>query len=194
MEHDPPIASETFSEVDHAFMRLALQQAECALQKGEVPVGCVIVHNDVAVASTHNLREETDDPTAHAEILAIRQAALALGSWRLSGTTAYVTLEPCPMCAGALVNARVDRLVFATLDPKAGATTTLYTIGTDVRLNHRFKVEYGLMQDESARLLKDFFADIRKRQREQKQLLRDTALATSPESEHSVPSKTWSET
>lgn len=162
-----------FSDVDHHFMRLAVGEAELALSKGEVPVGCVIVHGQDVIARTHNLREETNDPTAHAEILAIREAAESRASWRLSGTTAYVTLEPCPMCAGALVNARVDRLVFATLDPKAGATTTLYSIGTDLRLNHRLKVEYGLMQDDSARLLKDFFADIRRRQRELKILARD---------------------
>jgi tRNA(adenine34) deaminase len=109
----------------------------------------------------HNLRERAQDPTAHAELIALKAAAARLGTWRLSGVTAYVTLEPCPMCAGALVNARVDRVVYGATDPKAGATNTLYTIGSDPRLNHRFEVTSGVLAQECGALLSQFFARIR---------------------------------
>jgi tRNA(adenine34) deaminase len=150
---------------DETFMGLALDEARIAEEAGEVPVGCVIVHEGSVISRGHNLREEIQDPTAHAELLALRDAARALGTWRLSGATCYVTLEPCPMCAGALVNARVDRVVFGAEDPKAGATTTLYTIGTDLRLNHRFALTPGVRRDESAELLKRFFGSIREKRR-----------------------------
>lgn len=150
---------------DEAWMRRALELAEDAERAGEVPVGCVVVHGGRVVAEAHNLREATQDPTAHAEMIAIREAARALGTWRLSGCEVYVTLEPCPMCAGALVNARVDRVVFATDDPKAGATVTLYTIGADSRLNHRFTQTAGVLRDEAAALLRRFFARIRSERR-----------------------------
>jgi tRNA(adenine34) deaminase len=146
-------------------MREALAEAEAAEREGEVPVGCVIVHEGRVIGRGHNLREKTQDPTTHAELLAIRQAAQTLGSWRLSGCEVYVTLEPCPMCAGALVNARVDRVVFATEDPKAGATVTLYGIGADPRLNHRFAQTTGVLREEGAGLLKRFFSRIRASQK-----------------------------
>ena len=151
---------------DEGFMRLAIEEAALAEAKGEVPVGCVVVHEGQVIARGHNLREQTQDPTTHAEVLAVRDAARARGTWRLSGCEVYVTLEPCPMCAGALVNARVDRVIFATEDPKAGATWTLYTIGSDTRLNHRFAQTSGVLQAEASRQLKAFFARIRKAQRE----------------------------
>jgi tRNA(Arg) A34 adenosine deaminase TadA len=146
-------------------MREALLEAEAAEREGEVPVGCVIVREGKVIARGHNLREQSQDPTTHAELLAIRDAARALGSWRLSGCEVYVTLEPCPMCAGALVNARVDRVVFATDDPKAGATVTLYGIGSDARLNHRFAQTIGVLREEGAGILKRFFGRIRAAQK-----------------------------
>jgi tRNA(adenine34) deaminase len=156
---------------DERFMDAALEEARRAGEKGEVPVGSVIVYEGHVVARGHNLREATQDPTAHAELLALKEAARALGTWRLSGATCYVTLEPCPMCAGALVNARIDRVVFAADDPKAGATTTLYPIGSDSRLNHRFALTGGVRKDEASRLLKDFFARLRQDQKSGRAIL-----------------------
>jgi tRNA(adenine34) deaminase len=155
-------------EHDERFMREALAEALRAEAEGEVPVGCVIVHEGQVIARGHNLREQTQDPTTHAEVLAIRDAARAIGSWRLSGCEVYVTLEPCPMCAGALVNARVDRVIFATEDPKAGATVSLFGIGTDPRLNHRFAQTSGVLKDEASQVLKEFFGRIRRLQKEAK--------------------------
>jgi tRNA(adenine34) deaminase len=147
---------------DEHWMRLALAEAELAASKGEVPVGCVIVSSaGKLLASGHNLRETDDDPTAHAELVAIRSAAQNLGTWRLEDTTLYVTLEPCVMCAGAMVNARVGRVVYGADDPKAGACTTLFKIGQDLRLNHRFPVVKGVLAEESASLLRTFFAALR---------------------------------
>ncbi len=157
-----------FEAIDEAFMRLALEEADRAEAEGEVPVGCVIVHAGEVIARAHNLREQTQDPTSHAEILAIRAAARRRGSWRLDGCEVYVTLEPCPMCAGALVNARVERVIFATPDPKAGATTTLYRIGEDPRLNHRFRQTTDVLRAEAAGKLRDFFGRIRRNQRARK--------------------------
>jgi tRNA(adenine34) deaminase len=142
-------------------MRAAIDEAKLAEGKGEVPVGAVIVHEGSVIGRGHNLRELSQDPTTHAEMIAIRQAAEALGSWRLIDTTLYVTLEPCPMCAGALVNARVPRVVWGCSDPKAGATETLYTIGSDPRLNHRFDCVPGVLAEECSTLLSGFFAAIR---------------------------------
>jgi tRNA(adenine34) deaminase len=142
-------------------MRLALAEAETALAENEVPVGAVIVHGQRVIAAAHNQREQLHDPTAHAEMIAITQAADALGSWRLAGCTLYVTLEPCPMCAGALVNARVARLVYGCLNPKAGAVATLYAIPTDARLNHRMEVTGGVLAEECAALLREFFEALR---------------------------------
>jgi tRNA(adenine34) deaminase len=144
------------------WMQVALGEADAAASKGEVPVGCAIVSSTGELLATgHNLRETDEDPTAHAEIVAIRMAAKKLGSWRLEDTTLYVTLEPCVMCAGAMVNARVARLVYGADDPKAGACTTLYTIGADTRLNHRFSIEGGVLAEESADRLRRFFAALR---------------------------------
>ena len=146
---------------DEHWMRAAIDEARLAEGKGEVPVGAVIVHDDEIIGRGHNLRELSQDPTTHAEMIAIREAAEALGSWRLIDTALYVTLEPCPMCAGALVNARVPRVVWGANDPKAGATVTLYTIGSDPRLNHRFECVPGVLADECSALLSSFFAAIR---------------------------------
>lgn len=127
----------------------------------EVPVGAVVVDSSGVVASAHNLRRSLNDPTAHAEILALREAARLKGTWHLSDCTLYVTLEPCPMCAGALVNARVGTLVYGAADPKAGACGTLYTITNDPRLNHEVRVISGVLQDECAEVLRQFFSRLR---------------------------------
>ena len=144
-----------------AWMGLAIAEAKAAAAMGEVPVGCVIVKGDAVIARAHNLRESDKDPTAHAEMIAIRAAARAVGDHRLNGATVYVTLEPCAMCAGALVHARVDRVVYGCADPKAGAVHTLFAIGRDERLNHRFEVEAGVRADECAALLRTFFEALR---------------------------------
>lgn len=142
-------------------MREAIVLAEQARAQGEVPVGAVVVRNGSIIGRGYNRRELDQDPLAHAEILAIRDAVAQLGSWRLIGTTCFVTLEPCPMCAGALVNARVGRVVYGAADPKAGAVQTLFEIGNDTRLNHRFEVEAGVLAEECGSLLTTFFRDIR---------------------------------
>jgi len=143
-------------------MRRALAAAEEAGGKGEVPVGAVVTLGDQIVAVAHNERETCSDPTAHAEIVALRRAAAAVGNWRLNDAHLYVTMEPCPMCAGALVNARIRRLYFGCDDPKAGAVRTLYRILDDRRLNHRVEVVPGLMALEGATLLRDFFGRLRR--------------------------------
>ena len=143
-------------------MRLALEDADLAAGEGEVPVGCVVVDADGReLARGRNARESLSDPTAHAEVMAIRAAAARTASWRLEGATCYVTLEPCAMCAGALVLARVSRVVYGCPDPKAGAVTTLFGIGRDPRLNHRFEVVSGVLAEECADRLKRFFAALR---------------------------------
>lgn len=142
---------------DSFFMTEALKEAAIAADEGEVPVGCVIVHAGRIIGRAHNLREQLNDPTAHAEMIAITQASATLASWRLTGCTAYVTIEPCPMCAGALVLARVDRLVFGARDDKAGACGTLYNVVQDDRLNHRIEITKGVLADEAATLLQEFF-------------------------------------
>ena len=139
-------------------MLLALEQARRAQRHGDVPVGAVLLGPDgTLVSGAGNERELTGDPTAHAEVLALRRAAGALGSWRLAGCTLVVTLEPCTMCAGALVLARVERLVFGAFDPKAGAVASLFDVVRDPRLNHRVDVRGGLLAEECGRLLRDFF-------------------------------------
>ena len=145
-------------------MREAIAEARLALEKDEVPIGCVIVHDptDRVIGRGHNLRETKHDPTAHAELVAMREAAQALGHWRLIDCTLYVTLEPCPMCAGGIVNGRLPRLVYGCDDLKAGAVRTLYRIADDARLNHRAEVESGVLADESADLLRSFFASRRR--------------------------------
>lgn len=149
------------SDTDEEWMQVAIGEARLAEAKGEVPVGAVIVHGERAIGRGHNQRESSQDPTAHAEMIALRQAANELGSWRLIDTTLYVTLEPCPMCAGAMVNARVPRVVWGCDDPKAGATKTLYTIGSDERLNHQFECVPSVLGDDCSALLSQFFAAIR---------------------------------
>ena len=139
-------------------MALALAQARQAAERGEVPIGAVVALDGEVLSARHNERESTNDPTAHAEILALRDAAAARGSSRLDGAVLVTTLEPCPMCAGAAIMARVARVVFAAEDPKAGACGTLYNLGADPRLNHNFEVVAGIAREESATLLKDFFA------------------------------------
>jgi len=146
---------------DDAAMALALAEAAAAVDHGDVPVGAVALVDGRVVASRHNERERTGDPTAHAELLALVDAAAAVGSWRLGGVTLVVTLEPCPMCAGALVAARVGRLVFGAADPKAGACGSLYNLCADPRLNHEVPVSAGIRADEAAGLLTAFFGDRR---------------------------------
>ncbi|MGF1635014.1 MAG: tRNA adenosine(34) deaminase TadA [Phycisphaerae bacterium] len=138
-------------------MRLALEQAALADAAGEVPVGCVIVRGDDVVGAGHNLRENAADPTAHAEVVAMRAAAAAQGHWRLTDCTLYVTLEPCCMCAGAIVNARVPHVVFGCRDPKAGAAGSLMNLLNDPRLNHRCDIEESVLQEACAELLRAFF-------------------------------------
>lgn len=142
---------------DTFYMEMALAQAREAFACGEVPVGAVLVRGDRVIAACRNRCEELKDPTAHAEILAIREAGRILGGWRLPGTTLYVTLEPCLMCAGALVQARVERLVYGAADPKGGACGTLYNIVQDERLNHRLAVTGGILEAACAALLQKFF-------------------------------------
>ena len=144
------------------WMRLALDEARAAAEEDEVPVGAIIVAAGRVVASAHNQREQLEDPTAHAEMIALTQAAAALGSWRLEGCTLYVTLEPCPMCAGAILQARVPIVVWGAADPKAGAVESLYKLFDDPRLNHRVDHTGHVMADECGRILSEFFRQKRK--------------------------------
>ncbi|MGA2322627.1 MAG: tRNA adenosine(34) deaminase TadA [Sedimentisphaerales bacterium] len=143
--------------VDEQYMRIAIDQAKIAEENGDVPIGAVIVHNNTIIAKAYNQREQLQDPTAHAEIIALTQAAAALENWHLNDCTIYVTLEPCCMCAGALVLARIDRLVYGCDDPKTGAVKSLYNIVQDKRLNHRVEVTSGVLTDECGALLTEFF-------------------------------------
>lgn len=147
--------------VDRSWMEAALDEARRAGELGEVPIGAVVVLGGEVIGRGYNRREVDGDPTAHAEMLAIRQAARAIGGWRLGGATLYVTLEPCAMCAGALVASRVDRLVFGAHDPKAGYCGSLGNLVQDSRLNHRMAVTAGVLAEESGRLLRDFFRRLR---------------------------------
>jgi len=142
---------------DERYMRMALDAAAVAEENGDVPIGAVIVYQNQVIGRAYNQREQLKDPTAHAEIIALTQAASFIGSWRLHGCTIYVTLEPCPMCAGALVLGRLDRLVYGCADPKTGACGSLYDIVRDERLNHRLEVTSGVLADDCARLLQEFF-------------------------------------
>ncbi len=142
---------------DERFMQLALEEARRAAEEGEVPIGAVVVCGGEVVARAHNRRETDADPSAHAEFSAMLEASRALGRWRLTGCTVYVTLEPCLMCAGLMVNARIDRCVYGASDPKGGALGTLYDVSADPRLNHAFAVTPGVLADESAELLRSFF-------------------------------------
>lgn len=151
-----PLAANLFQPHDH-WMRQALDQARTAFEQEEVPVGAVIVHHDAIIGFGCNQRETLQDPTAHAEIIAITQAAQSLGSWRLLDCTLYVTLEPCPMCAGAIVQARIPTVVYGTTDHKAGACHSLFQITDDPRLNHRCTVIGGVLQDDCRDILREFF-------------------------------------
>jgi len=142
---------------DEYFMRLALREAERALEHDDVPIGAVVVRDGEVIGAGHNERELREDPTAHAESIALREAARQLGSWRVLDSVLYVTLEPCPMCAGAIVLARVPRVVYGTDDPKAGAAGSVMNLLDHPRLNHRPEVASGLLRDECAELLVDFF-------------------------------------
>jgi tRNA(adenine34) deaminase len=149
------------TSADIVWMREALAEAERAGAIGEVPVGAVVVRGGEVIGRGHNRRETDGDPLAHAELLAIREAARRMGGWRLTECTLYCTLEPCPMCAGALVNSRVERLVYGAADPKAGWCGTLGNLVQDSRLNHRLEVTAGVLAEESAALLRGFFASLR---------------------------------
>ena len=144
-------------KTDQRFMNAAIEAAHIAEQNGDVPIGAIIVHQERIIAKAYNQREQLNDPTAHAEIIALTQAAEFLKSWRLHGCTIYVTLEPCPMCAGALVLARMDRLVYGCDDPKTGACNSLYNIVQDERLNHRLEVTKGILEKQCSQLLQSFF-------------------------------------
>ena len=158
MSQQPPDAA----VLDQRFMELALREAERAAAEDEVPIGAVIVHDRRVIAAAHNQREQLRDPTAHAEMIALTQAAGALSDWRLEGCTMYVSLEPCAMCAGAIVLARLPRLVYGATDPKAGAVHSLYQLLDDPRLNHRVPVTPGVLADRCAELLSQFFEQKRR--------------------------------
>lgn len=149
------------SDSDAFFMHEALREARRAAAMGEVPIGAVVVCGGEIIGRGHNLRETDRDPTAHAEMVAMRRAAHHKGAWRLTGTTVYATIEPCPMCAGALVMARVARLVYGAPDPKAGAVHSLYRITEDPRLNHRVEVRAGVLAEACAQEMRDFFQRLR---------------------------------
>lgn len=148
---------------DLPYMEAALREAERAAARGEVPVGAVVVRDGEIIAAAHNLRETAQDFSAHAELVAMRRAAERLGSWRLVGCTVYVTLEPCPMCAGAMVMARIDRCVFGAADPKGGFAGTLGDLSAHPGLNHRFEVTGGVLEADCAEVLKRFFRGLRRR-------------------------------
>ncbi len=146
---------------DNYYMDIALEEAEKAADKLEVPVGAVVVQSGQVIGRGHNLREASQDPTSHAEMIAIRAAANEIGSWRLEEADLYVTLEPCPMCAGAILQARLKRVVYGATDPKAGAAGTLYNLLEDERFNHQVELVIGVRAEESSQLLQDFFRQLR---------------------------------
>lgn len=146
---------------DKDFMKIALLEAEYAFNEGEIPIGAVLVYDGKIITRAHNKKESTFDPTAHAEMVVIKEAASVLNKWRLSHSTIYVTKEPCIMCAGAMINARIHKLVFGCSDPKGGAVISLYRILTDERLNHQVEVVSGVLEDESKMILRRFFDELR---------------------------------
>jgi tRNA(adenine34) deaminase len=152
---------ETLLDTDESWMRVALAEAKEAREAGEVPVGAVLVRNGELLAAAHNHPIALHDPSAHAELLAIRRAAVAVGNYRLPGTTLYVTLEPCLMCAGAILHARIDRLVFGAADPKNGAVVSLYRLFDDRRFNHAVSVTEGVLRDACGEILSGFFREKR---------------------------------
>ncbi|TLY41356.1 MAG: nucleoside deaminase [Nitrospirae bacterium] len=149
------------ADKDLEYMRLALEQAGLAPALGEVPIGAVLVQDGQVLAQVHNFREVWQDPTAHAEIVAIREAAGRLGTWRLTGATLYVTVEPCSMCAGAIIQSRISRLVFGARDPKAGACGSVFNLPEERRLNHKVEVTGGVLERESQELIQTFFRTLR---------------------------------
>jgi tRNA(adenine34) deaminase len=151
---------------DAYWMGVALREAKKAAERGEVPIGAVIVRDEMVLGRGYNMREGKHDPTAHAEMIAIRQASRKTGGWRLTGATLYVTLEPCVMCMGAILLARFDRVVFGCHDPKGGAAGSLYDLSNDVRLNHRVAMTSGVREEECSAILSGFFAELRKRKQE----------------------------
>jgi tRNA(adenine34) deaminase len=155
------------------FMREALLEAKKAEEIGEVPIGAVVVRNGEVIGRGHNLRETTHDPTAHAEIIAIRQASEAVGGWRLNECDLYVTLEPCPMCAGAIIQARIANVIYGTVDPKAGCAGTLMNLLDDERFNHQTAVITGVLQGECAALLSGFFRNLREKRKREKEAKRN---------------------
>ena len=169
-------------EEDERFMRLALQEARRAADEGEVPIGAVVVCDGKVISSAHNRRELDHDPSAHAEFRAMTEAAQALGRWRLSGCTVYVTLEPCLMCAGLMVNARIDRCVYGAPDPKGGALGTLFDVSHDRRLNHEFAVTSGVLEDECASVLREFFQARRAARKAEKRSSKQSGTSGSPDS------------
>lgn len=157
------------NEKSHEYWMIrAINEARKAEAKAEVPIGCLIVRDGKIIARGHNLRETARDPSAHAEMIAIRKAARKLDSWRLLDTTLYVTLEPCTMCMGAIVLARIPKVVFGCLDPKGGAAGSLYDFSSDPRLNHSVELISQILESECSKLLSDFFSDLRKRKRRTK--------------------------
>lgn len=157
---------------DAFFMGIALEEARAAAADNEVPIGAAVVYEGQVIARAHNRRELDEDPSAHAEFKAMLGAAKALGHWRLTGCTVYVTLEPCLMCAGLMVNSRIDRCVYGAKDPKGGAVGTLFDVSHDPRLNHEFEVTSGVREEECAQVLRDFFRMRRKEKRAAKQVAR----------------------
>jgi tRNA(adenine34) deaminase len=149
--------NEMSNKSDEELMQIAIKEAQIAEENGDVPIGAVIVYENQIIGKAYNQREQLQDPTAHAEIIALTQAAAFMESWRLRGCTMYVTLEPCPMCAGALVLSRMDRLVYGCEDPKTGAVVSLYNILNDERLNHIIKVTSGVLAEECSDILQQFF-------------------------------------
>jgi tRNA(adenine34) deaminase len=162
--------------LDHEhFMKLAMEEAKKAEEIGEVPIGAVIVKDGEVIARGYNLRETTNDPTAHAEMIAIREAAACLGGWRLEGCSLYVTLEPCPMCAGAIIQSRIELVVYGAEDPKAGCVGTLMDLLSDTRFNHQAEVISGVLQEECGEILTRFFRSLRQKKKELKRLAKESA-------------------
>lgn len=155
-------------ERDKYFMQLAIREAKKAEQLGEVPIGAVIVYEGDVIARGHNLRESTQNATTHAELLAIQDACKVIGSWRLEETTLYVTLEPCPMCAGAIIQSRIPRVVYGARDPKGGCVHSLYHLLNDERFNHESNVTEGILEEQCGQLLTDFFRALRQRKKAKK--------------------------
>ncbi|WP_018248333.1 tRNA adenosine(34) deaminase TadA [Orenia marismortui] len=143
------------------YMKEALKEAKKAFAKDEVPIGAIIVKDKKIIARAHNLKEKLQDPTAHAEILAIHKAVKVLGGWRLTGSSLYVTIEPCPMCAGALVQSRIDNLIYGATDPKAGAAGSLFNLVNSNKLNHQINVQSGILENDCSQIMKEFFRKLR---------------------------------